>query len=358
MRTMISAVAALSLSAACIAAAPARTLTIGDNAPPVEVTHWLKGEPVAGFEPGKIYVVEFWATWCGPCRASIPHIGDLQQQFKDYGVTFLGVSDEELPTVVKWLAKADSEGAIWYDKIRYTVATDPDRSVHDAWMSPAAQNGIPTAFIVGRDSRIEWIGHPVEIDPVLAAVVRDEWDRAASKAAFEERMAPVRESMIAREAATEAAAKGNWDAAAAAVEGLIEKYPSLRDTRNWLFRKMIREADPQVTFAYGRTAMKASWDEAAVLNGLAWTTVDDARARARDLDFAMEAAQRAVDVSESKDPSILDTLARVYFEKDDLKAAIRWQREAVEKAGDAPMAADLKETLIKYEKKATERRGE
>lgn len=350
-----TAAAVLGLSATCLAAAPARTLTVGDNAPPADVAHWLKGEPVSGFVPGKIYVVEFWATWCGTCRTSIPHLGDLQQQFKDYGVTVLGVSDEDLQTVVKFLAKADSEGKIWFDKIRYTVATDPDKSVHQAWMTPAAQISIPTAFIVGRDSRIEWIGHPVEIDPVLAAVVRDEWDRNSFRAAFEERIAPVREGMAAKDAANAAAEQGNWDGAVAAIEGLIEKYPDQRSDRNWLFRKMLREADPQVTFAFGRAAMQASWDNAKVLNGLAWTTVDDSKARGRDLDFALEAAQRAVELTESKDASILDTLARVYYEKDDLKAAIRWQREAVEKAGDAPMAADLKETLIKYEKLAAAR---
>ncbi len=351
----VIAAAVLGLSAPCLAAAPARTLTVGDNAPPVDIAHWLKGEPVSGFEPGKIYVVEFWATWCGPCRASIPHIGDLQQQFKDYGVTFVGVSDEDLQTVVKFLCTADSEGVNWNEKVRYTLATDPDRSVHDAWMTPAAQNSIPTAFVVGRDSRIEWIGHPVEIDPVLAAVVRDEWDRNAFKAVFEEEIAPVREGMFAREAADDDAEQGDWGAASAGIEGLIEKYPDLRNNRNWLFRKMLREADPAQTFAYGRVAMKASWDDARVLNGLAWNTVDDAKARGRDFDFAMEAAQRAVEVTESKDPSILDTLARVYYEKDDLKSAIRWQREAVEKAGDSPMAADLKETLIKYEKLAAAR---
>ena len=71
---------AQSAPATAPATQPAVTLHIGDPAPPLGPGRWLKGEPVSAFEPGKVYVVEFWATWCGPCIAAIPHISDLQKQ--------------------------------------------------------------------------------------------------------------------------------------------------------------------------------------------------------------------------------------------------------------------------------------
>src|ERR1700722_8182729 len=67
---------------------PAVTLHVGDAAPALTPGKWLKGEPVAAFEKDKIYIVEFWATWCGPCKASIPHLTELQKKYPK--VTVIG----------------------------------------------------------------------------------------------------------------------------------------------------------------------------------------------------------------------------------------------------------------------------
>jgi thiol-disulfide isomerase/thioredoxin len=346
--TAIAGVLSLWIPATCFAGD--EMLTIGDKAPPVDIAHWLKGEKVGEFEPGKVYVLEFWATWCGPCRVSIPHISELQEQYKDYDVTFIGVSDEKLQTVVTFLCKADKENVIWNEKIHYTLATDPDRSAANAYMKAAAQDGIPTAFIIGKEQRIEWIGHPMSMDEVLGNVVRDTWNRDEFKVKFEESVAAARAFKKVQAEMEAAAKRGDWKGAIAMIDelpgsGAEHGYVKLR-----LFRNMLKKSDDTGhTYEFGRTIMRENWDQPGMLNQLAWFTVDDKEVKKRDLEFAMKAALRANELTEEKDAAILDTVARVYYEKGDLKTAIEWQRRAVKNA-KGPMAEDLEETLRRYEK--------
>ena len=83
-------------------------LTIGAKAPALDVDHWIsngsgKYPEVTEFEPGKVYVVEFWATWCIPCIRAMPHIIGLQEEYADQGVQFISISREKLETVSGFL---------------------------------------------------------------------------------------------------------------------------------------------------------------------------------------------------------------------------------------------------------------
>src|SRR5262245_48165741 len=71
------------------------TLTIGDKAPALAIEKWVKGTPVESFQNGKVYVVEFWATWCSPCVAGMPHLTELQKKFKAKGVTVIGCTSKD-----------------------------------------------------------------------------------------------------------------------------------------------------------------------------------------------------------------------------------------------------------------------
>ena len=168
-------------------AALAERLSIGDPAPPVEIEHWISEKPpVTEFEPGKVYVIEFWATWCGPCVASIPHLRELQLRHGD-AITVISVSDEPLATIETFLQR-DHEGKTLRDITdSYWLATDPDGSVKEAYMRAAGKGGIPCAFIVGKTAEIEWIGHPMRIDDPVAKILAGTWDRAAYEREEEER---------------------------------------------------------------------------------------------------------------------------------------------------------------------------
>ena len=168
------------------------SLTIGDIAPTLDVEHWVQdngGElkPVTKFEEGKVYIVEFWATWCGPCIAAMPHIAETQEKYGFDKLRVISISDEDLDTVNSFLERTvRGEDEKTYAELTngYSLTTDPDRSVNAAYMEAAGQNGIPTAFIVGKSGLVEWIGHPMNMDEPLEEVIEDKWDRETFAVAF------------------------------------------------------------------------------------------------------------------------------------------------------------------------------
>jgi len=160
------------------------TLKVGDPAPALKTAHWLKGTPITEFKKGQVYVLEFWATWCGPCKAAIPHITELAKKYEGK-VTFIGMniwekakSPKELDQLVDKFVKDMG------DKMGYSVAQDSrDEHMAKAWMKAAGRFGIPASFIVGLDGRIAWQGHPEKLDEVLGVILKGTFGVADGKAA-------------------------------------------------------------------------------------------------------------------------------------------------------------------------------
>jgi thiol-disulfide isomerase/thioredoxin len=160
--------AALAIGYFVLAAPMARAeLMVGDPAPKLQVGKWIQGGAVQGFDTNHVYIVEFWATWCGPCIASIPHVNDLWQKFKDRGLIVIGQNvwddDSNVPAFVKKMG----------DKMTYRVAID-DKSqeangfmAEHWWKRKVNNHTIPHAFIINKEGRIAWIGHPAGLNEKL-----------------------------------------------------------------------------------------------------------------------------------------------------------------------------------------------
>jgi peroxiredoxin len=90
---------------------------------------------------GRVVLVNFWATWCPPCRKEMPDLDALYNKFKDQGFVVLSISDEEAAKVSSYIAE---------HKIGYPVMLDPGRKVNDAFIV----EGIPKSFVYDRSGKL------------------------------------------------------------------------------------------------------------------------------------------------------------------------------------------------------------
>jgi len=323
---------------------PAVTLKVGDPAPALKIEKWLKGGPVERFEKGKVYVLEFWATWCGPCIASMPHLSALQKEHQGKAV-IIGVDvAEEKDYTDETLKKVEKFVKDQPDRMGYTVAYDgKSRAMEKAYMEAAGQNGLPTTFLIDKAGTIAWIGHPMWLDMPLEAVVADKWDSKtgpAQVAKAQERMVEIGEKMRAEP-------KG----AIAAWESFEKDYPAVvRNLADMKFMVYLVGGDyAQAYKVAGQIVEEAIVQkDALTLNAVAWAIVDpEGDAKKKDLELALKAASKADELMKHENAAIIDTLARVYFLKGDIEKAIELQTKAVDRA-EGVEKEDLQRTLDEY----------
>ena len=279
---------------------------LGMTAPPLKIAKWVKGNAVdlaAGRGKG-IYVVEFWATWCPPCRVSIPHLTALQKRFRGQGVTVIGISGELEGKVRPFVEKQG-------DAMDYVVAIDDGEQTSGAYMQAFQQNGIPHAFVVDKEGRVVWQGHPmVGLDEALEEIVAGKYDLEGARRA-------------------------------AAVEALVPEY----------FSKASGGAEAASIRELGDRIVKDGASQAGLMNEFAWTLLTNPRLKTRDVELATRAAKAAYDRTGGKDASIIDTYARAFFVAGKVKEAVEMQQKAIAAAKDDQERKNLEKTLGEYRAK-------
>lgn len=134
---------------------------------------WLQGDPVKKWEKDKVYIFEFWATWCGPCLAAMPHMEHLHQVLKENpNLQIIGVNvmDRKSPENLKEFLKNRPT------PLTYTMAVDVDgKRTKAKWLDPLEVNGIPHVFAI-KNGKLIWRGHPLKLsEEMLTAMLKPDF---------------------------------------------------------------------------------------------------------------------------------------------------------------------------------------
>ena len=333
-------------------------LTVGDPAPPLVTSKFVKGTPVASFAKGQIYVVDMWATWCGPCRRSIPEITDLANKYKDK-VQCIGVSiwERDLSGVEPFVQKMG-------DKMGYTVAEDVwpagaksgrEGVMANTWMAASGMKniGIPTAFVIDGDGKIAWIGHPDNLAKPLGEIVAGTYDRNAFALTYNADMVKLKAKTEIMATFNKAVTDKDWPTAEASADKLVALDPSNALTKFDLF--LTNEKDRTKALAYGKDVSAGILkDDPDSQTQIAWDIAgyvsSDPKPEAwpDGLDLALQTAERAVEIDKRKDSTYLMVLARVHHVRGEKDLAMSVQKEAIAAASDPATKESLEKGLKDY----------
>ena len=172
-------VALMAITGMSVVATAQSKLQIGDPAPPLVMTDWIKGDPIDMSKGlGKhVYVLEFWATWCGPCVPTFPLATALQDRYRDDGVVVVGVTSRgqfpQLQSKERVSTFVERQGK----KMGYRVGFDEDNTVNRAYMQALGAMGIPYTVVVDKAGNIAWTGHPAAgLEQAIEQMISADYD--------------------------------------------------------------------------------------------------------------------------------------------------------------------------------------
>ncbi|MDX0495907.1 redoxin domain-containing protein [Sinorhizobium medicae] len=211
-------------------------LSMESQAPAIKAQNWIGGEPLANFQPGTVYVLEFFSTTCPHCVAPMLNLIQLQEKYRDRGLEVVGVAAEErAATADDARAHLDPWLTENVPKLNFRVGIDCTGEMEKLWKEASFSFGVPYSFVVDRDSRIAFIGHPTDLDSVLPQVLDGTWRSSdQAKAVERERIAKGRDEAQLNpilDKFTAAIEMKDWMTALPAIEEAIALMPDDIDLR-------------------------------------------------------------------------------------------------------------------------------
>lgn len=269
-------------------------------------------------------------------------------------MTIIAVTKEDPRNSLEDVRKMTAEKG---DTMAYTVAFDDAGKTYASYMTAAGQRGIPTAFLVDKQGKIAYIGHPMNMDVPMAMVAAGTWDPVEGP----KEMKAMQD--LGRKIAT-GARSATAESAPAVLELVAEykrRWPDMADgIRQSEYTLLTAAGHHAEAGALGRElVMEAIADkDAGTLNAIAWGIVDPAvESDHRDVSLALWAGEVAANLTKHADPAILDTVARAHYWIGGYDRALELQTKAVALVEANPkqwggMASGIKEALAEYKRLA------
>jgi thiol-disulfide isomerase/thioredoxin len=316
---------------------PQPEFRIGSEAPPLKVLKWVKGEPVEELKEGQVYVMEFWATWCGPCIQAMPHITEVAKKHEGKA-TVMGISiAERVPdrTDENILALVEPFVAKQGERMDYHVGVDgPEQEMDNTWFRAAGQRGIPCTFIIGKDKKIAWIGHPMRMDKVLEQVIEGTWDVKAAAAEQTKQWEHEQDLAEVMEPITAAMRARDYKGVAAAVDAAIVKLPETEaELRPIKFDALLR-TDEDAAYAYMKECAKNKVFEKNPVEAYNfWIGMNRNAAMLKNPDWqALADIMEKALTGHEKSYTMLTAQADVYAKLSKFDKAVETQKKAIETA--------------------------
>lgn len=323
---LVTAIVAVLLSCPAVQA----KLEVGDPAPPLTITHWVKGEPQTLSKSGKIYVLDFWATWCVPCLQDIPKLTKMQKEYADQGVVVIGVTGPGMNR--QTLQQVERFVRDQGDKMGYAIGWDKNGAMDRNYAQALGAMGIPYIVIVDRQGKIAWHGYSSpDVERVVEEMVAGDFDvkkeaQRAEKSARIDQLGPQYRM---------AAAMGNWDQALNILNQMAEIDPTRKDLLSEIYLVHKQQLnDPKRLRKWVETFIDTHQDDALALITVAKVllAMESESPADRMPDLLLRAARQSYEVTDHKGVGALWVYARAAHRVGSLEMAIELQQQAVERA--------------------------
>lgn len=297
------------LAALALTASTALALEVGDKAPPIPVKDWVSNTPVTLEKAkGKVLVVEFWATWCGPCKVTIPHLNKLHARFGDDQALIVGVSNETVAKVEEFVKTTP---------MHYHVGVAGSKEAYGAYMEGV--RGIPHAFVVDKQGTVVWKGHPMMgLDGVVSQLVKGSFDPAKA-----EKMAELQEQLQKAR---------SFEQAYAALDAMMELAPGDPQPYRRKIELLGRQGKEAEAHALTMAMAEACADNPDVLAEVAADLATTPNLEYRRLEKALALANQAATLTKGSDAEVLAVQARCHYELGHLDQAVAIAQKAVAQA--------------------------